>query len=243
MKMIKTLLLIALAASSATVFANADVVKAELLKKYPEVKPEKVTKAGYSDLYEVFTNGEIIYTDEKVTFLLLGTLVDTTTRVNVSDVRLQKLSAITFAELPFEHAIKLVRGKGTRKVAIFEDPNCGYCKKFEQDVNALDDVTAYIFAYPILAQDSVEKSKQIWCSPDRLKAWQDQMLRQKAPTAAATCNNPIDKIIALGQKLHITGTPMTYFEDGERMSGAMDKARIEARLASAKAAPLVEAKK
>ena len=243
MKMIKTLLLIALAASSATVFANADVVKAELLKKYPEVKPEKVTKAGYSDLYEVFSNGEIIYTDEKVTFLLLGTLVDTTTRVNVSDVRLQKLSAITFAELPFEHAIKLVRGKGTRKVAIFEDPNCGYCKKFEQDVNALDDVTAYIFAYPILAQDSVEKSKQIWCSPDRLKAWQDQMLRQKAPTAAATCNNPIDKIIALGQKLHITGTPMTYFEDGERMSGAMDKARIEARLASAKAAPLVEAKK
>ena len=243
MKMIKTLLLIALAASSATVFANADVVKAELLKKYPEVKPEKVTKAGYSDLYEVFSNGEIIYTDEKVTFLLLGTLVDTTTRVNVSDARLQKLSAITFAELPFEHAIKLVRGKGTRKVAIFEDPNCGYCKKFEQDVNALDDVTAYIFAYPILAQDSVEKSKQIWCSPDRLKAWQDQMLRQKAPTAAATCNNPIDKIIALGQKLHITGTPMTYFEDGERMSGAMDKARIEARLASAKAAPLVEAKK
>ena len=243
MKMFKTLLLFALAACSMSVFANADVVKAELLKKYPEVKPEKVTKAGYSDLYEVFSNGEIIYTDEKVTFLLLGTLVDTTTRVNVSDVRLQKLSAITFAELPFEHAIKLVRGKGTRKMAIFEDPNCGYCKKFEQDVNSLDDITAYIFAYPILSQDSIDKSKQIWCSPDRLKAWQDQMLRQKAPTAAATCNNPIDKIVALGQKLHITGTPLTYFEDGERMSGALDKARIEARLASAKPAPLVEAKK
>lgn len=243
MKMIKTLLLFALAACTTAVLANPDVVKAELLKKYPEVKADKVTKAGYSDLYEIYSNGEIIYTDEKVTFLLLGTLVDASTRANVSDARLQKLSAIAFNELPFEHAIKLVRGKGTRKMAIFEDPNCGYCKKFEQDINALEDVTAYIFAYPILAQDSVDKSKQIWCSPDRLKAWQDQMLRQKAPTAAATCNNPIDKIVALGQKLHISGTPMTYFEDGERISGAMDRARIEARLASAKAAPLVEAKK
>lgn len=243
MKLTKTLFFIALAMFAIPVFANPDTVRAELAKKYPEVKADRITKAGYGELYEVFTNGELIYTDEKVTFLFLGSLVDAATRSNISDARLQKLTAISFNELPFDQAIKLVRGKGTRKMAIFEDPNCGYCKKFEQDINAMEDITAYIFAYPILSQDSIEKSKQIWCSPDRLKAWQDLMLRQKPPAAKATCENPIDKVVALGQKLRITGTPTTFFEDGERISGALPRDRIEAKLVAAKATLASDAKK
>lgn len=243
MKLFRPLFFIAMAALAMPAFANPDTVRAELAKKYPEVKADRITKAGYGELYEVFTNGELIYTDEKVTFLFLGSLVDAATRANVSDARLQKLTAISFNELPFDQAIKLVRGKGTRKMAIFEDPNCGYCKKFEQDINAMEDITAYIFAYPILSQDSIEKSKQIWCSPDRLKAWQDMMLRQKPPVAKATCENPIDKVVALGQKLRITGTPTTFFEDGERISGALPKDRIEAKLVAAKATLAGEARK
>lgn len=242
MKLIKNLVLIALAVFAASVFAN-DTVKAELAKKYPEVKPERITKTQYGNLFEIFAGGEIIYTDEKVTFLLLGTLVDAQTRTNISEARLQKLNVINFNELPFEHAIKLVRGNGSRRMAIFEDPNCGYCKRFEQDVNSTDNITAYIFAYPILAQDSIDKSKSIWCSTDRLKAWQDFMLREKAPTAKGTCETPIDKVLALGRKLNVTGTPTTFFEDGERISGALDKGRIEAKLVAAKAGSAAEAKR
>ena len=242
MKLIKSLVLLALTVFAVSAFAN-DSVKAELAKKYPEVKPERITKTTYGNLFEVFAGGEIIYTDEKVTFLLLGTLVDAQTRTNVSEARLQKLNVINFNDLPFEHAIKLVRGNGSRRMAIFADPNCGYCKRFEQDVNSTDNITAYIFAYPILAQDSIDKSKSIWCSTDRLKAWQDQMLREKAPTAKGTCETPIDKVLALGRKMNITGTPTTFFEDGERISGALPKDRIEAKLAAAKAAPAVEAKR
>ena len=242
MKLIKSLVLLALTVFAVSAFAN-DSVKAELAKKYPEVKPERITKTTYGNLFEVFAGGEIIYTDEKVTFLLLGTLVDAQTRTNVSEARLQKLNVINFNDLPFEHAIKLVRGNGSRRMAIFADPNCGYCKRFEQDVNSTDNITAYIFTYPILAQDSIDKSKSIWCSTDRLKAWQDQMLREKAPTAKGTCETPIDKVLALGRKMNITGTPTTFFEDGERISGALPKDRIEAKLAAAKAAPAVEAKR
>ena len=242
MKLIKSLVLFALTAFAVSAFAN-DSVKAELAKKYPEVKPERITKTTYGNLFEVFAGGEIIYTDEKVTFLLLGTLVDAQTRTNVSEARLQKLNVINFNDLPFEHAIKLVRGNGSRRMAIFADPNCGYCKRFEQDVNSTDNITAYIFTYPILAQDSIDKSKSIWCSTDRLKAWQDQMLREKAPTAKGTCETPIDKVLALGRKMNITGTPTTFFEDGERISGALPKDRIEAKLAAAKVAPAVEAKR
>ena len=242
MKLIKSIVLLALTVFAVSAFAN-DSVKAELAKKYPEVKPERITKTTYGNLFEVFAGGEIIYTDEKVTFLLLGTLVDAQTRTNVSEARLQKLNVINFNDLPFEHAIKLVRGNGSRRMAIFADPNCGYCKRFEQDVNSTDNITAYIFTYPILAQDSIDKSKSIWCSTDRLKAWQDQMLREKAPTAKGTCETPIDKVLALGRKMNITGTPTTFFEDGERISGALPKDRIEAKLAAAKAAPAVEAKR
>ena len=242
MKLIKSLLLIALTFFAASAFAN-DSVKQELIKKYPEVKSERITKTTYGGLFEIFAGGEIFYTDEKVTFLLLGTLVDAQTRTNVSAARLQKLNVINFNELPFENAIKLVRGNGSRRMAIFEDPNCGYCKKFEQDINATDNITAYIFAYPILAQDSIEKSKSIWCSTDRLKAWQDLMLREKAPTAKGTCDTPIDKVLALGRKMNVTGTPTTFFEDGERISGALPKDTIEAKLVAAKATPTVEAKR
>ncbi len=236
MKSIKSALCLILAAFSLNAYANPEFIKKEFEKKYAEVKVDRVTKAGYGDLWEIFAGGEIIYTDEKVSFLIIGTLVDAANKQNVTEARLQKLTAIKFAELPFEHAIKLVRGNGSRKMAIFEDPNCGYCKKFEQDVNSLDNITAYIFAYPILAPDSTEKSKAVWCSPDRLKAWQDLMLRERQPTAKGTCDNPIDKIVSVGRNLRITGTPTTFFEDGERIAGVLPKDRIEAKLVSAKAA-------
>ena len=236
MKHIKWLLAVVLALFAVSSFSQ-ESIKQELAKKYPEVKVERITKTAYGNLYEIFSGGEIFYTDDKATFLLLGNLIDTSTKTNISEARLQKLSAINFNDLPFDQAIKLVRGNGSRRMAIFEDPNCGYCKKFEQDVNSLDNITAYIFAYPILAQDSIDKSKAVWCSPDRLKAWQDLMLREKPPTAKGTCDNPIDKVVALGRKMNVTGTPTTFFEDGERISGALPKDRIEAKLAAAKAAP------
>lgn len=235
MKLIKLALLCIAVASAVPAFASEEV-KQELAKKYPDVKAERITKTTYGNLYEVFTGGEIIYTDEKVTFLLLGTLVDAQTRLNVSEARLQKLNVINFSDLPLDQAIKLVRGDGSRKMAIFEDPNCGYCKRFEQDINSTDNITAYIFPYPILAQDSVDKSKAIWCSPNKLTAWQDLMLREKQPTAKGTCDTPVDKVLAYGRKLNITGTPTTFFEDGERLSGALPKDRIEAKLVAVAAA-------
>ena len=163
-----------------------------------------------------------------------GNVIDTATRANVTQARLSTLTAIKFDDLPFENAIKLVRGDGSRRVAIFEDPLCGYCKKFEGDLNAIDNMTAYIFLYPILAEDSVNKANAVWCSKDKLAAWQDWMLREKAPQAApANCKTPTEDVIALGRKLRVNGIPATFFEDGERISGALPKETIEAKMASA----------
>lgn len=214
-------------------------VKQEVEKKFPEVKVERVTKTSYAGLYEVFAGNEIFYTDDKVTFLMLGKVVDAQTRTDVTETRLAKLTAIKFDDLPLNKSIKLVRGTGARRMAIFEDPNCGYCKKFELDLNQLENVTAYIFPYPILAPDSMDKAKAIWCSSDQLKAWQDQMLRGQLTAAKGTCETPIDQLVALGQKLRVTGIPTTFFEDGERISGALPKATIEAKLIAASLATSV----
>jgi thiol:disulfide interchange protein DsbC len=214
---------------------DLDKIKADLQKKFPNAPFDTVRKAGYGNLFEVTGGGDIFYTDEKTTFLLIGTLVDTKTRENVTEARQRKLSAVPFESLPFENAIKIVRGNGARKIAIFEDPNCGYCKKFERELANVNDITMYVFLYPILSPDSTEKSTSIWCAADRQKAWLDYMLKDVAPTAAQ-CPTPIDAVLKFGQAKKITGTPTIFFEDGERVPGAMPMSSFEKRLADATAA-------
>jgi len=224
----------ALFAVSCGVQANPDDIKKELAKKFPDLKTERITKTTYGGLFEVFTGSEIFYTDEKATFVVTGNLIETSTRANVTEARIGKLTAIKFDDLPFANAIKIVRGDGSRRIAIFEDPLCGFCKKFEAEINTLNNVTAYTFLYPILAQDSHVKSKAIWCAPDKITAWQDWMLRDKPPVspAPAACANPLAENVALGQKMRVNGTPVTFFEDGERITGALPLATFEAKLAS-----------
>ena len=194
-------------------------------------KVTSVTKSSYLGLYEVYAEGQILYTDEKQTAIIAGTLIDGKTMKNVTAERMQKLTAIKFSDLPIEHAVKQVRGDGKRILASFEDPNCGYCKKLAKDMMKLDNVTIYTFLYPILSPDSLEKSNQIWCSSNKAKAWNDWMLENKAPEGKGECDTTaVRKTVELGQKLGISGTPTLFFIDGERIPGAVPLAQIEKKL-------------
>lgn len=219
------------AALLATGLAHADEA---LIKKTVEEKlggkVDAVTKTGYLGLYEVYVEGNIFYTDEKVSVIFAGNLIDTKNMQNVTQDRLQKLSAIKFSELPLDLAVKTVRGKGTRVFATFEDPNCGYCKRFARDLQSVDDVTIYTFLYPILSPDSELKAKQIWCAPDRSKAWLGWMIDGNTPTGDGKCNHPTDKVKALGEKLRVNGTPTVFFSNGERVGGAIPAAQVDKRL-------------
>jgi thiol:disulfide interchange protein DsbC len=199
-------------------------------------KVESVTKAGYLGLYEVYADGTIFYTDEKVTaFIAQGPLIDAKTMKNVTQERMNKLTAIKIADLPLERAIKHVKGDGKRILVTFEDPNCGYCKKLAKDLLKLDNATVYVFLYPILSEDSVRKSKQIWCASDRAKAWNDWMVDGKALPAKDDCDtSAIGKNQEFGRKLNITGTPTMFFGNGERVPGALPLDKIEAKMAQIK---------
>ena len=213
--------------------------EAAVIKKAVETKLARtvtsVTKTPYLGLYEVYVDGQIVYTDEKVSALLIGALVDGKTMKNVTDERMQKLTAIKFADLPLALAVKQVRGDGKRVFATFEDPNCGYCKKLAKDLAKLENVTIYTFLYPILSPDSLEKSNQIWCATDRAKAWNEWMIDGKAPSGKGDCDTTaVKKTIEMGRKLAITGTPTIFFADGERIPGAIPIAKIEQKLAQTK---------
>ena len=226
-----------LAALPAAGQVDLERVKAELRKKVPEAQVDAIRKVPYGGLYEVVVGGEIVYTDEKATFIVLGSLVDLKTKENVTELRLRQLHKVDFASLPLDSAVKIVRGNGSRKIAMFADPNCGYCKRFERDLLGVSDITVYLFLYPILSPDSMEKSKAVWCSPDRGKAWIDLMVNNVAPTADGKCPTPIDKVLAFGQAKRVQGTPTIIFENGERVPGAISIADFEKKLAEAKAAP------
>ena len=217
--------------------AATEKVKAELRKKLTDVQVDSVRKIAYGNLYEVTVGSELFYTDEKASFLVLGSIVDLKTRENVTELRMRQLNRVDFASLPLESAVKIVRGNGSRKVAIFADPNCGYCKRFERDLLGVSDITVYLFLYPILSPDSMQKSKAVWCAPDRGKAWIDYMARDISVPVDTTCATPIDKVLEYGKGKRIQGTPTIFFEDGERVPGAMAIADFEKKLASAKAGP------
>lgn len=199
-------------------------------------KVDGVRKIANLGIYEVQVDGDLFYTDEKVSYMLLGEVIDAKSRKNITEERKQKLSQIKFSDLPLELAIKQVRGNGKRVLATFEDPNCSYCKRLAKELQDMNDVTIYTFMYPILSPDSAEKSKNIWCASNRVKAWNDFMVDNKSPAAAA-CDHPTEKVVALGRKLGIRGTPTMFFADGSRTPGYMPAASLEKALSQGTANP------
>lgn len=206
-----------------------DIRKALTSVYGPNLKIDAVRKAGALGLYEVQVGHDILYSDAKGSYLFQGDIIDVKARTNLTEARKTKLSQIKFSELPLELAIKTVHGNGRRVFATFEDPNCSYCKKLAKDMVGMTNMTIYTFLIPILSPDSVTKSQAIWCSSDRSKAWNAWMLNGTAPVAAK-CEAPIDKLLALADRLGVHGTPTIFLANGERIPGAVPAAQLEQAL-------------
>ncbi len=236
--MLKKFASIALLSAFATAaVADEASVKKAVESAYPKFKVEKVTKTPYAGLYEVFMGGQIIYTDEKMSFLIAeGRLVDPKTKKDLTGERLEELTKIDFSTLPLNQAIKVVKGNGSRKLVVFSDVDCPFCKRLERNELAnITDVTIYTFLYPIeqLHPDAANKSKLIWCAKDRVKAWEDWILRDQLASSAGSCDVPLEKVGELARKVGVTSTPTLIFADGKRMLGAQPYKEIERMLASA----------
>jgi thiol:disulfide interchange protein DsbC len=217
-----------------------DSAKLEQIKKAVQAKlPPKagdvdsVTKTPFFGLYEINAGGDLFYTDENVTYLFLGEVVDAKTLQNLTEERRRKLNAIKWDTLPLNKAIKLVRGNGKRKLAVFSDPDCPFCKRFEKQMLSVNDVTIYTFLLPIpsLHPQATEKSKDIWCAQDRAKAWYDFMLNNTAIPNSPECETPLNDIAQIGQKHRINGTPTLVFADGRVVPGAVPASEVEKFLA------------
>ena len=223
------ILLVALFSSGA--LADEAGLRKAIEVTYPKVYIESITKTNYAGLYEVFLDGQIIYTDEKFSFLIAeGRLVEPKTKRDITGERMDELTKVNFAALPFDQAIKIVKGNGSKKLVVFSDPDCPYCKQLEQkELVNITDVTIYTFLYPLeqLHPDAGNKAKAIWCAPDRTKAWTDWIINGRLPEGTASCDTPLDKLADLGRKLGITSTPTLIFASGKRILGAYPAKEIE----------------
>ena len=234
----KTLMGLALGMLALIANAQEATIRKNLGERIPQLKNiDEVTKTAIPGIYEIRVNGtDIFYTDAQANYLIQGALIDTKQRRNITEERIDKLTAIKFDTLPFKDAFTVVRGNGKRKLVIFEDPNCGYCKRFERDLQSVDNVTIHMFLYPILGAESTEKSKAIWCAKDQAKAWLDYMVRdvQPAPANASCDASALTRNVELGRTYKITGTPTLVFVDGNRVPGAVDAKQVEKLLADSK---------
>ena len=236
---LKHLVISALLAMSQLAMADEASLKNAIEAAYPKFKVDSVTKTQYPGLYEVFMGGQILYTDEKFNYLIAeGRLVDPKTKKDVTGERLEELTKVDFNSLPLDQAIKVVKGNGSRKLVVFSDVDCPYCKRLEQkELSQISDVTVYTFLYPLqqLHPDAPAKSKLIWCAPNRPKAWQDWILNNQLPASAGNCEVPLERVGDLARKLGVTSTPTLIFADGKRMLGAQPYKEIEkSMLAAAK---------
>ncbi len=227
-------LVLLLAATAAS--ADEAVIRKALPERLPNLpKIDEVTRSPIPGLWEVRIGTELLYTDAQGQYLVQGEVIDLRARTNLTQQRIDKLTAFDFSKLPLKDAITIKQGKGTRKMAVFVDPNCGYCKRFERDVANLKDVTVYIYLYPILGPDSQTKSRDIWCAKDPVQAWRDWMLANKLPSSApAKCDfAAIERNVELGRKHRVSGTPATVFEDDSRLPGAVPGEQLDKQLVQA----------
>jgi thiol:disulfide interchange protein DsbC len=232
-------LLTTLILALASVAANADeaTIRKQMQAKFPGATVQSVTKMPFLGLYEVVVSNEILYSDENFDYIIYeGNVIETKSGKNFTEERKRKIAMIPFDDLPFDLAFKRVKGKGERKLAVFSDPDCPFCKRIEQDLAKLDNVTIYMFLYPIegLHPQAGDKAKRIWCSPDKVKAWEDYMNKGVTPAAAPTCDNPVDKLVKFGQQRGINATPTLVFANGDRVPGALNAGQIEKLLSNTK---------
>lgn len=210
-------------------FAAARADEAQIRKVVGEklgVKVEGV-QPGPLGLYEVRYKSQsgmrIVYTDANATHIFVGKIYEAASERDLTEERMRKLNAIKFDSLPLDQAVKIQRGNGKRVVAMFSDPHCPYCKTFEKTLQQVDDITIYVFMFPVIHPELADQSKAVWCSPDRAKAWLDVALRGKPPTAPSTCANPVEKNLQLGRSIGVNSTPTLILASGERVSGALSK--------------------
>jgi len=215
--------------------ADEAQLRKTLAERIPQLpKIDEVSKTPIPGLYEVRIGNDILYTDEKGDHIIEGAIIDTRTRANLTSARIDKLTAVDFAALPLKDAVVIKQGSGARRLAVFVDPNCGYCKQFEAGLATVKDVTIYTFLYPILGADSNAKSRDIWCSKDAAKAWRAWMLEGTRPSKVmGSCDSAaLERNVEFGRKHRVQGTPALFFEDGTRKPGAVSAAEVERLLAS-----------
>ena len=228
------ILLLALGLFSGVVCANEAVVRQAVQSQFPEHKIDSLKKAPFLGFYEVVLGEEVFYVDEKAQFFFFGHVVDAKTRISLTHDRIQEIKAarrVPLDTLPLQHAIVTVRGDGKRKLAVYTDPNCPYCKRLEKELLNIDNITIYTLLYPVL-NGSMELSKKIWCAENQVKAWDDFMLRNVAPTSKE-CETPLEILVKSGRENKFSGTPTLVFADGSIVGGLIPAAAIEEKLQDA----------
>ena len=210
-------------------------IRSDLQKKIgANTKIKSVAASPIPGVYEVLVGNEVFYTDAASKYLIQGEIIEIATGKNITEQRQSDLNRIKWADLSQANALKVVRGNGSRQLAVFSDPNCGYCKRLEKSMQQLDNVTIYTYLIPILSPDSAQKSKQMWCSSDPQKAYIDWMINGITPSGKADCTTPLDKNMAFAKTYGITGTPTLFFTDGSRFPGAVQIMDIEKKFATLK---------
>jgi len=228
--MSRVLLLMSMLFATSCAYADEAEVRERLQKNYPQLgQVEQVNKSPIPGLYEVVTPVRLFYTDEQTRYLIDGSIYDLRTMRNITDERARKIYAIDFKALPLDLAMKQVKGNGKRKIVVFTDPNCGYCKKLEGELKQVDNVTIYRMLYPIF-DGSEEKVRRVWCAKDRNKAWEDMLLDNIVPPPVAKCRPPIAEVLEAGRKLRISGTPALIFANGVLIPGALPAEELEKEL-------------
>lgn len=149
-------------------------------------------------------------------------------------VTLKNQKVINFDELNPNQAIKYVKGDGSRRIAIFSEIECAYCKYLERDeLSKLDNVTTYTFLFTNQPKKSLawRQAQSIYCAENPAQAWKEFIFHDKLKVINVEgCESPLESNHRLAKRLGVQSTPTLFFTDGRRALGLIKAKAIEKKL-------------
>jgi len=221
-----------LASIITTLAAHADFAQ-DIIDRFPGAAGAKIERA-FPGFWAVVKDNEVVFIRDDLSVLINGEVVDLASNKSLTaQFREANKPKINIGEFNVKDSIRF--GSGSRRLFVFTDPDCPYCRQIEAEFDKLKNVEVFVFLFPLVSLHPAARvvSESIWCNHDRASAWKSYLQQGKIPPFA-TCDNPISRNLALGERLKIQGTPALIFEDGTVVPGLIPADRIEARLVAAR---------
>lgn len=138
---------------------------------------------------------------------------------------------VDLSKIPLGDSLTVGSKTATKKVIVFSDPDCPFCRKLHEIIKQIiakrSDIAFVEILHPLpMHKDSPKKVQAILCSKS-VEMLNDAFSGKPVPEPPANCTTEaMDRNIALARSLNFNGTPTLVRDDGTVLSGFLPEDKL-----------------